>query len=79
MAVCAVGADDLGEDDAEGNVLHVAQFIDESSGKIEKDGYFTLPADAYRDKTTLEWIFAKKVEGDSTTDDLFTQCVMERH
>lgn len=79
MSVCAVGADDLGEEDAEGNVLSVSEYVVESTGKKEKGGIFTLPADAYRDKTTLEWIFAKKVDGGSTTDDLFNHCVMQRH
>ena len=67
MSICSVGADDIGEDDAEGNVLHVEEYFNESTGQTERQGLFTVPADAYREKTTLEWIFAAK-DGESETD-----------
>jgi len=78
-AVCAVGADDLGEDDAEGNILHVEEYFDESSGQTMRHGMFTLPADAFRDKTTCEWIMAAKDEGSSETDKLFNDYIAQRH
>lgn len=77
-SVCAVGADDLGEDDADGNILAFDEYIVESTGKIEKDGSFALPADAYRDKTTMEWIMANK-DTVSETDALFSDYVFSRH
>jgi hypothetical protein len=32
MSICSVGADDVGEDDAEGNILHAKEYLDESTG-----------------------------------------------
>jgi hypothetical protein len=78
MSVCSVGDDDVGEEDAEGNVLHVAEYLDEATGTLHRDGFFTVPADAYRDKITLEWIFAQK-NTESETDRLFNDLVAERH
>lgn len=75
MSVCAVGSDDVGEEDAEGNILYCSEYIDESTGALEQGGYFTVPADAHRDKITLEWIFAQKSEG-SETDSLFNDVVI---
>ena len=49
-SVCAVGNDDLGADDVEGNVLEVAEYIDEATGEKRTDGVFVLPADANRSK-----------------------------
>jgi len=78
MSVCSVGADDVGEDDAEGNILHAREYLDESTGNKEKNGLFTIPADAYRDKITMEWIMAQKDE-DSVTDRLYNEQIMSRH
>ena len=77
-SICAVGADDIGEDDAEGNVLHVEEYFNESTGQTERQGLFTVPADAHRDKTTLEWIFAAKNDA-SETDELFNDFIAQRH
>lgn len=78
MSVCAVGADDVGEEDAEGNILFVQEYLNEDTGKPERNGYFTVPADAHRDKITMEWIFAAKNE-DSQTDAMFNEVVIKRH
>jgi len=78
MSICSVGADDVGEDDAEGNIIHAKEYFDESTGIKEKNGLFTVPADAYRDKITMEWIMASKNE-DSQTDALFNDMVQTRH
>ena len=77
-SLAAVGDDDMGEDDCESNILHAAKFVDERTGKIESNGIFTVPADAYRDKTTMEWIYAIK-SADSETDALYSQKMMDRH
>ena len=77
-SLCAMGNDDLGEEDAEGNILHAAEYYDESTGTIHRDGMFTVPADAHRDKITLEWIFAIKDEN-SETDALFNEQILKRH
>lgn len=77
-SVCAVGADDVGEEDAESNILAFDEYIDEASGKVHRDGCFSLPADAYRDKTTMEWIMAAK-ESASETDAAFSDLIFSRH
>ena len=78
MSLCAVGEDDMGEDDAEGNILFAKEYLNESTGEKMRGGFFQVPADAHRDKITMEWIFAVKNE-DSETDALFNTHVMERH
>ena len=78
QSLCALGADDLGEDDAESNILQVDEYFDESTGEIKKDGLFRVPADAYRDKTTMEWVYAVK-DSSCETDDLFNDLVADRH
>lgn len=78
MSICSVGGDDVGEEDADANIICVKKFIDESTGKIEEGGFFTVPADAHRDKTTMEWIFAVKEE-DSKTDEAFNDQIFNRH
>lgn len=78
MSLCSVGDDDVGEEDAEGNVLFVGEYLDESTGTLHRDGFFTVPADANRDKITMEWIFAQKNTA-SETDSLFNDLVAQRH
>lgn len=78
MSICAVGSDDVGEDDAEGNILLCNEYLDESTGIPHREGYFTVPADSHRDKITMEWIFAHK-EMESETDALFNQVIISRH
>jgi len=73
-SVCAVGDDDLGADDVEGNVLSCDSFIDEATGETHQNGVFTLPADANRAKGALEWILAHK-SPESTTDDAFSALI----
>lgn len=78
MSMCAVGADDVGADDAEGNILHAAEYWDESTNTAKKGGLFRLPADAFRDRITMEWIMAVK-EPESETDSLFNDQILQRH
>lgn len=67
-SICALGDDDMGADDVNGNIVHVAQYAD-SNGDVKQDGVFTLPADAFRDKQYLEWILAPKSAHEETADD----------
>jgi len=48
-SVCSLGADDLGADDVEGNIISVSSYID-AQGEHHQNGVFRLPADAFRDK-----------------------------
>ena len=65
--VFTMGNDDTGEEDVDSNVIQIYNFIDESGNVVNTDT-FTLPADAWRDKETLEWVLSKK--GDSESLDL---------
>ena len=77
--MCALGNDDLGADDVEGNVLAVAEYIEEATGETRKDGVFTLPADANRSKQAMEWILAIKEGDGSRTDANFGDLVQKQH
>ena len=70
-SICSIGEDDLGADDAEGNILYASEYYQESDGTRHSDGMFTVPADAFRDKITMEWIFADKNTANET-DALFS-------
>ena len=74
QSVCAVGDDDLGADDVEGNILSCDSYIDEATGETHQNGVFTLPADSNRAKGALEWILAHK-DPESATDDAFSALV----
>lgn len=39
-SVCALGDDDLGADDVEGNVLEIDSYVNEATGETLKDGVF---------------------------------------
>lgn len=41
-------------------------------------GVFYIPADAHRDKTTMEWLYAMK-DFDSETDTLYNEVILKRH
>ena len=69
VSVCSIGDDDMGADDVEGNILHVAKYTD-SEGVARQDGIYKLPADCFRDKQMMEWIMAPKdANRESTLDD----------
>lgn len=73
-SICALGNDDFGADDVEGNVVAIDEYFNEETGEIEKDACFTMPADAYRSRQALEWILAAK-DTDSKTDETFNDLV----
>ena len=76
--MCALGNDDLGADDCEGNVVSVAEYFNEETGEKESNAVFALPADANRSKQALEWILAAK-DPDSKTDENFNRLVQGQH
>ena len=75
-SVCALGDDDMGADDVNGNIVHLMRYTD-SNGDEHMDGVFTLPADAFRDKAYLEWILAPKGHNEETADD-FSDLMQQR-
>jgi len=58
-AVFAMSNDDCGEEDVDNNVIQINSFIDDSGNVIGTET-FTLPADAWRDQETLEWVLSNK-------------------
>lgn len=78
MSLCSLGDDDMGADDTEGNILMASEYMDESTGERKRNGCFRLPADANRDKITMEWIMAIKDEN-SETDALYNEQIIHRH
>lgn len=78
-SICALGDDDIGADDTEANLLLATEYLDESTGVAMRDGIFTIPADAFRDKITMEWILAHKDDASSETDAVFNEQIMQRH
>ena len=77
-SICALGEDDMGADDTEANILYAAEYLDEGTGVAMRNGFFKIPADAFRDKVTMEWILAHK-DDESETDAMFNQQIMQRH
>ena len=49
-SVVSLTGDDLGDQDREGNVIHVSEHIDEDGRVVKDDAIYTVPADAFRDK-----------------------------
>ena len=74
-SLCALGDDDIGADDCESNLLQAFEYIDEATGKMVESGVFYIPADAHRDKTTMEWLYAMK-DFDSETDALYNEVIL---
>lgn len=68
-SVCALGDDDLGADDVEANLLAIQKFTYGKNQEIGGPITLTLPADAFRDKPMMEWMLAKKDDGETTNDD----------
>lgn len=58
-AIFATSNDDVGEEDVDNNVVQINNFTDESGNQVETDT-FMLPADAWRDQETLEWVISNK-------------------
>ena len=69
QSIMSVGEEDLGADDVEGNIIWCKSYVTEADGVEHKNGTFAVPADAFRDKPFLEWIFAAKGEDEQTCED----------
>ena len=55
-SICSLGNDDFGEDNLEGNIVEVDEYLNEETGETERNAVFTLPADASRSRSALEWV-----------------------
>jgi len=69
QSVMSLGSEDLGADDVDANIIEVKSYITEKDGVQHKNASFAVPADAFRDKPFLEWIFAAKGENEETVED----------
>lgn len=68
QSIMSVGDDDLGADDCEGNIIWVKSYVRDGV-ENSAGGYYTIPADAFRDKPMIDWLFAEKGENEETADD----------
>lgn len=76
-SVVALGNDDLGEENKDGNVLLVNRYLDKSTGQwVEQERALTLPGDAYRDRQFLEWINSPK-DGESELTESFNDLMFQ--
>lgn len=69
QSIMSLGESDLGADDVDANVMYVKSFVTEKDGVQHKNGSYAVPADAFRDKPFLDWIFASKGEDEQTVED----------
>ena len=77
-SIVSLGNDDFGEDNMEGNVVTVDEYLNEETGETERDAVFTLPADANRSRLALEWVLTPKVS-ESKTDAAFADLLKTKH
>lgn len=69
-SIMALGNDDLGEDDTDGNVICVDRHFSKAEGRWVEEGMaLSLPGDAFRDKALLDWIIADKSGQETLVDD----------
>lgn len=62
-SVLSLSDNDLGRDNLDSNLVVVAKHYDAVQDKvIEDETLLTLPADAYRDRTFIDWILSPKEE-----------------
>jgi hypothetical protein len=78
-SMVALGNDDLGEDNKDGNVLYIKRYFNKSTGKwVEAPRALTLPGDAYRDRNFIEWINSDK-EGESDLTEAFNDLMIQQN
>jgi len=76
-SVVALGNDDLGEDNKDGNVLYVKRYFDKGLGKwVETERALSLPGDAFRDRKYLEWIISEK-EGEGEVSEAYNDLLIQ--
>ena len=76
-SIIALASDDIGDQYQDQNILHISEYVEESTGERLTNGTFSLPADANRDKVSLEWALAPK--GDTSTLRSYNDLIMARH
>ena len=76
-SVVALGDDDLGEDNKDGNVLYIRRYFDVSTNAwVETERALSLPGDAFRDRQYLEWVISEK-EGEGEVADAYNDLLVQ--
>jgi hypothetical protein len=76
-SVVALGNDDLGEDNKDGNVLYIRRYFDKAQNKwVDSERALSLPGDAFRDRKFLEWIISEK-EGEGEVADAYNDLLIQ--
>ena len=75
QGVLSLGNDDSGETDVDNNIVEISDFVDQGV-TVERE-QFTLPADAWKDFNTLDWVLSIKNNEPNTdsTEDLFQDLI----
>lgn len=74
QGMLSLANDDMGENDIDNNVIQLTNY-QEGNNTVE-EGYFTLPADSWKDMSMLDWVLSIK-NSSETTDDLFNDLMMQ--
>lgn len=78
-SICALGNDNFGEDGNDGNVLRISRYFCNKGGKwVDTPRALTLPGDAFRDRSFLDWILADK-SGESELVNDFQDLMIKQH
>lgn len=76
-SVVALGNDDLGEDNQDGNVLYIGRYFDQATNAwVDTERALTLPGDAFRDRRFLEWVISEK-SGEGEVADAYNDLLMQ--
>lgn len=77
-SIVALGADNLGADDVEANLIKVSNYTDMATGETGLTGEYIIPAEANRDKQMMDWILSdNSTPGhESTTDGDFNDLMV---
>jgi len=77
QGVFSLSNDDLGEANIENNVVRLSNFHDPETGENVLEDHFVLPAIAWRDYNTLDWVLAiKHNEIEDSTEALFSDLML---
>lgn len=69
-SIVALGNDDQGIENQDGNVLRLIRYFDKASNQwVEQERALTLPGDSIKDRSFMDWILANKTGEGELADD----------
>ena len=78
-SIISLGDDDLGVEGKDGNVLRLKRYFDKASNQwVESERALSLPGDAFRDRTFMDWILADKNDEGKLADE-FQDLMIRQH